>query len=107
MEETVYFVFSGITALVAVIAVFAAKRAMRRGLTYSAMAATMWALIFFAIGRIWHTFREMEHPGGEWPELLEYAIYTAGYILFIWLTAISHKVDLPPRNCPPTGGKPA
>ena len=76
----------------AILGVYAARRAMKLGLTYSAMMATMWALVFFAIGRVWHTYREVEGLEGSWAEMLEYTIYMCGYLLFIWLTAISDKI---------------
>ncbi len=93
MNENVWYIlFSAITALMSILGVWAAKRAMQRGLTYSAMAATLWALVFFAVGRVWHTYREIESLEGEWAEMLEYSIYLCGYLLFIWLTALSGKV---------------
>lgn len=92
-----YYALSCAAAFLAVLAVFIARRAMRRGLTYSAMAGTTWALVFIGIARVWHTVREfmdLEAKYGTAPEVIEYLLYLAGYVVFIWLAWKTEDVDV-------------
>ncbi|MDE2099835.1 MAG: hypothetical protein KGL39_21460 [Patescibacteria group bacterium] len=84
-----YFTLAVIVAVLSLIAVFAAKTAMDKGLTYYAFTAVVWVLVFLAIGRIWRAllytggFRTIFAGDGE---VIEYAIYIIAYAIFIWLT---------------------
>ncbi len=83
-----YFTLSGLVAIFAIAAVFVAKKAMERGLTYSAMSATVWTLSFIAVSRIWHTLREILNLGTQTNELLEiveYVILLVAFAVFIVL----------------------
>lgn len=86
--EVFYFFMSGLVAVMAIAAVFIAKKAMNRGLTYSATHATLWALAFIAVSRVWHTLREylnLESSGGIWPEIAEYVLLIIAFSVFIIL----------------------
>lgn len=83
-----YFTLSTLVAISAIAAVFIAKKAMERGLTYSAMSATVWALSLIAVSRVWHTLREMLNLGaqtGELLEIIEYVILLVAFAVFIVL----------------------
>ena len=95
METIVYSALSISVVVLSVAAVFIAKGAMSRGLTYSSMASVVWVLIILAIGRTWHTFRELTQlkaTMGEIPEMIEYLIYIVAYIVFLWLAAKTSKL---------------
>lgn len=88
ISETVYFLAGGIVIILSVISVFVAKFAISRGLTYSTLAATVWALVFFAITRLWHASYEifgLEETWGKVPELIEYILFVITYLAFIFL----------------------
>lgn len=92
--ETVYYLLSAATAVLAVIALISARRAMQRGLQYSAFAVTVWTLGFIAVARIVHVLREflaLEALYGESPEMIEYLFYLIAYAIFIWLV---HRSEL-------------
>ena len=84
-----YFILAVIVAILSLIAVFTAKAAMDKGLTYYAFMAVVWVLVFLAIGRVW---RALLFAGGLRTvfagdgEVIEYAIYIIAYAIFIWLT---------------------
>lgn len=84
MEETFYLLLSIAAAILGIAAVFVAKKAMQRGLTYYEMNATIYALMIFAVARVWHTVREI-FEFDEWAELIEYSMYIVAYVLFIFL----------------------
>jgi len=84
MEETFYLLLSIAAAILGIAAVFVAKKAMQRGLTYYEMNATIYTLMIFAIARVWHTIREV-FVFDEWAEMIEYSLYIAAYLLFIFL----------------------
>ncbi|MBI4119355.1 MAG: hypothetical protein HY456_00725 [Parcubacteria group bacterium] len=95
MEIIAYSTLSIFVVVLSVMAVFIAKRAMSRGLTYSSMASVVWVLAILAIGRAWHTFYELTRlktTMGEAPEMIEYLIYIAAYIVFLWLAARTSKL---------------
>ncbi len=75
---------SVVVAFSAIASAVIGVRAMRRGLTYNTMAATLVVIVAFAVGRVWHTIFEMLHF--EEGELFEYLIYFAGYVSF-WVLA--------------------
>ncbi|MEK7463268.1 MAG: hypothetical protein AAB621_02830 [Patescibacteria group bacterium] len=90
-----YFTISSLVAISAVVAVFVAKKAMKRGLTYSAMSATVWALVFIAISRVWHTLRELlnlEVQMGDLPEIIEYTLLFIAFIVFVWLANKTNSI---------------
>lgn len=82
-----YFVISVLTAVLAIAATVAAEYSMRKGLTYSAMRATVWTLGFIAVSRLWHVARESFTvlEGKDWAEITEYSIYAVAYVVFIFL----------------------
>ena len=89
MEFIFYPIFSIATFIFAILAVFLAKKAMNRGLTYSAMASTVWTLIIIAIARLWRTIYELLEIGELWGinvGLIEYALYAVAYGIFVWLS---------------------
>ena len=90
-----YFTISSLVAISAVAAVFVAKKAMRIGLTYSGMFATVWALVFIAVSRVWHTLMELlnlEAQMGDWPEIIEYTLLLIAFIVFVWLTNKTNSI---------------
>ncbi|MEY4744347.1 MAG: hypothetical protein RL272_292 [Candidatus Parcubacteria bacterium] len=105
-QHILYLILSWSTAAVAVASVFVAREAIDQGLAYKTQRATIVALTFFAIGRIWKTIREMTGLNGSGAEFIEYALYFTGYSLFIFLTL--HVRTLRPimkREAAPAGQK--
>ncbi|MEK7635959.1 MAG: hypothetical protein AAB405_02610 [Patescibacteria group bacterium] len=101
MEFIFYPIFSIATFIFAVLAIFLAKKAMSRGLTYSAMASTVWTLIIIAVARLWRTIYELleiKKLLGIDVGLIEYALYAIAYGLFIWLAIKIIKVKIPAVN---------
>lgn len=109
-EGQLYNLLSYAAALLSVASVFVAVKAMRRGLTYSTLRATVLVLSFVAVGRIWHSVRESLELL-PWAEMLEYAIYIAGNIGFIILAKRSAmlagqaEAKLPLTAKPPAEGQ--
>lgn len=98
MDLMFYFILSIAVSIAAMIAPIIAKIAMKKGLTYSAMATAVWTLIILAVARIWHTIYEifnLKTKFGESVEAIEYIIYLIAYIVFIWLIYRSLKVKIP------------
>lgn len=92
--EILYFTLSIITAALSIAAIYAAWNAMQKGLTQTAVAATMWALSFIAVGRVLHTLRELfQLP--EISEMLEYSLYIIAYIVFIELILRARTIQAP------------
>lgn len=88
MEETLYFTLSGLIVVLGVLSVFAARSAMQKGLTYSALAAVVWTLSILVVARAWHALYEifaLEETMGEIPEMAEYVLYAIAYSVFILL----------------------
>ena len=79
-----YDIASFLVVLLALLAVVVAKIAMSRGLRYSAMTATLWALVIMGGARLWHFIREVIELE-EWAEILEYGLYIIAYVAFISL----------------------
>ena len=81
----------------AILATMAAQYTMQKGLTYTAMQATVWALGFIAVARVWHVIRENVEAleAVTWPEMTEYSIYAIAYIVFIVLTVRAGKAIMP------------
>src|SRR3989344_2465291 len=101
MEFIFYPIFSIATFIFAILAVFLAKKAMNRGLTYSAMASTVWTLIIIAIARLWRTIYELLEIRELWGinvGLIEYALYAVAYGIFVWLAIKSIKSKMPVVN---------
>ncbi|KKP98287.1 MAG: hypothetical protein US71_C0012G0006 [Parcubacteria group bacterium GW2011_GWD2_38_12] len=98
LEEFFYPVFSVSTVVLAVLAVYFARKAMHSGLTYSTVAATVWTLSILAVARIWHFIYEtLELKGslGEWVEIVEYSLFIIAYAMFIWIVIKSLSVKIP------------
>src|SRR3989344_3436019 len=101
MEFIFYPIFSIATFIFAILAVFLAKKAMNCGLTYSAMASTVWTLIVIAIARLWRIIYELLEIKKLWGidvGLIEYALYAVAYGFFIWLAIKIIKVKIPSAN---------
>ena len=99
LEALFYPVFSITTALLAVAAAYLAKRAMDRGLTYSTIAAAVWALAILAAARIWHVIYEifgLEAAYEEIVEMVQYGLFIVAYMVFIWLVLKTFAVKVPP-----------
>ncbi|MEK9151784.1 MAG: hypothetical protein AAB692_00260 [Patescibacteria group bacterium] len=95
--STVYFLISSSAAAASIAAAASAEYAMKRGLTYEAMHATVWTLAILAIGRVWHTFREILFEGVEWAEMVDYLFFIIAYTVFIFLT-VRAKRAVGPNN---------
>lgn len=86
--DQVHISLSVFSAFAFVAAFFIARDAMRKGLTYECLAATLWGLGFIAAGRIWHAFYEalqLTIQYGKLPETVEYAVYLVGFTAFAML----------------------
>ncbi|MBI4993667.1 hypothetical protein HZC33_01775 [Candidatus Wolfebacteria bacterium] len=95
--------FSIIVSIAAVAVPIVAKKAMEKGLTYSAMTATVWTLNILAIARVWHTIYDvfnLKAKYGEPAEFIEYTIYLIAYFVFIWLVYRSTKARTPAPKIP-------
>lgn len=98
MEFIFYPIFSIATVVFAILAGFLARKAMNRGLTYSAMASTVWTLIIVAIARLWRTVYELLEISKLWTidvQLIEYALYIIAYGIFAWLAIKIIKIKMP------------
>ncbi len=95
-EGQYYNLFSYVAALLSIASAIVAVKAMRRGLTYTTLGATVLVLSFVAVGRVWHSLRETLELL-PWAEMLEYAIYIAGNIGFIILALRSAKLGGQPE----------
>ena len=98
LEPVIYFGLSITVSIAAVLAAIVASMAMKKGLTYSAMATTVWTLVILAVARVWHTTYEifnLKSKLGESVEIVEYIIYIIAYVFFIWLIYQSTKAKLP------------
>jgi hypothetical protein len=91
-ESLGYLLFSAFTAFVAILAVFEAKKAMEKGLTYSVLHATLITLSILAISRVWHTIREYLGFEMEWAEFVEYALNVVAYGYFSYVAYKESKV---------------
>mgnify|MGYP001560887507 CR=1 FL=1 len=91
-QDWLHLLFSGSTAAIAVAAVFVAREAIGQGLAFVTQRATLWALAFFAVGRIWNTVKVLVGRETIGAEFIEYALYFAGYFLFILLTVRVRKL---------------
>lgn len=97
-EELFYPIFSISTAIFAILAVYFARKAMNKGLTYSTVAATVWTLSILAVARVWHAIYEifeLKASFGEWIEIVEYALFIIAYIVFIRIVAKSLYIKVP------------
>ncbi|MDP2631397.1 MAG: hypothetical protein Q8P30_01360 [Candidatus Uhrbacteria bacterium] len=90
MEELFYFSVSFITAIMAIVSAYIAWYAVQRGLTHSALLATVWSLSFMGAARLWHAVRELI-AFGEWAEFVEYSLYIIAYAMFITLILKARK----------------
>lgn len=98
MEFVFYPIFSITSVIFAILAVFLVKKAMNRGLTYSAMASTVWTLIIIAIARLWQTIYKLLEIKKLWGinvEIIEYALYIIAYGMFVWLAFKIIKIKMP------------
>lgn len=97
MEEGIfYFILSSLSFVLAVTSAFFAWVAMRRGLTYTVLSATVWTLAILGVSRIWHTLEEiftLKEKWGEEVEMVEYILIIIAYSVFVWALAKSLKVE--------------
>lgn len=83
--------------ILSVFALFSARRAMQRGLTYSSFASVTWTMLFITIARFWHTSYEFLGGWakfGEIGEFIEYTLYMIAFIIFIWLNSRAAKTPV-------------
>lgn len=99
----IYNVVSLVAALTSIATALVALKALRRGLTYDAMYGMMVVLVFVAVGRIWHTTREV-FVLAPWAELLEYVIYIVGNTWFHFLAMRVGKPLGPDAQFPQKNG---
>ncbi len=81
---TVIQLLSFSVAILSVLAILVARRALYNGLAHSALMAMLWALVFIAIGRIWNLLNIILRYG-FWGDLIEQGIYVIAFVLFIIL----------------------
>ncbi len=99
---TINMILAVVTALLAGAAVVSAEHAMRTGLTYSAMRATLIVLVFVALAHLVHAFAEM--LGFEFDKKIafaQYGLYIIGYSAFVLLSINALKLR---RPAPPSQG---
>ncbi len=93
-------VLSTLTGFLFLVTFFIGRDAMRKGLTYECLAATMWALGFLAVGRLWHSILEvlqLKTIWGNWPEIAEYGVYVLGFLIFARLMWKGYHIRTPER----------
>jgi len=96
--ESVYLVLSVFTTFFFLSAFFIVLECMRKGLTYHALAATVWGLGIVVVARIWHTayvVLDLRAVWGKWPEMAEYAIYFVAYMVFFSLFWKAYRTRMP------------
>ena len=97
MEEgVIYFILSSLSFVLAVTSAFFAWIAMKRGLTYTTLTATVWTLAILGISRVWHTaeeFLELTEKYGEGIEMVEYGLIILAYSVFVWALIKSMKIE--------------
>lgn len=101
MGELLYYVGSILVVILSIWAAILAYRAKEKGLTYSSMAATVWAMSILAVGRTWHAIYEfwnIPHAIGDVAEVIEYGIYVVAYCSFIWLMLRVRTVKDMPKS---------
>jgi len=89
-----YIIISISVLFLSIAAVFVAIKAMKKGLTYSTMSATVWSLGFIAVARLSHTITDVLSLSGKF-ELIEYGLYALAYVVFIVLAARTSKINRP------------
>ena len=89
-DAYLYNILSLVAAATAVFSALVALKAMRRGLTNEAMFGMAVVLAFVAIGRVWHTTREILQLK-DWAELVEYLIYIVGNSAYFTLALRTRK----------------
>lgn len=89
---TTHVIISIIMMVLAAGALASAIWAMARGLTYSAVAATVIALVFIAISNLVHAAGEFWGIGFIENYQIDHLIMIAGYIMFIWLVVRGARV---------------
>lgn len=95
-EEILYFTLSALSFVLAVTSAFFAWVAMKRGLTYTVLSATVWTLAILGVSRVWHTMEEifsLKEKYGEGMEMIEYILIILAYSVFVWALVKSLKVE--------------
>lgn len=101
MTETLgtsFYLFSSIaSAVLAVCAVYIAKKAIDKGLTYLTIITAVWTLLILAATYLWHSVYEMfwlkELGGGV--KIVEYSLFVIAYVVFIWLALRILSIRVP------------
>ncbi len=95
-----HFALATVTGFFFLAALFIGRDAMRKGLTYEGLAATLWVLFALALGRLWHAafeVMELNIIWGEWPEIWEYLLYILSLLAFCRLMWKSYHIKTPHR----------
>ena len=89
---TTHVVISIVMTALATVALVSAIRAMARGLTYSAIIATVTVFAFIGISNLVHTAGEFFGVGFIENYHIDHFIMIAGYLTFIWLVVKESQV---------------
>lgn len=93
---TTHVIISIIMTVLAAGAAVSASWAMRRGLTYSAMFATVTVLVFVGISNLVHAAGELFGIIGFIESYnIDHFIVMVGYLTFIWLVAKGARLKTP------------
>ncbi|MBI2592701.1 MAG: hypothetical protein HYW37_00870 [Candidatus Colwellbacteria bacterium] len=89
---TTHLIISIVMTVLAAGALASAVWAMARGLTYSAVTATVAALAFIGISNLAHATGEFLGIGFIEDYHIDHLIIVAGYLMFIWLVVKGARV---------------
>lgn len=92
-----HLIFSALMIMLSVWAAIAARMAMKHGLTYSALAATVTALFILAVANAFHFVSEIGFPAIELYHV-DHVVEIIAYVVFLKLMLKTVKTPLPTTN---------